>query len=1423
MFLAGALNRSWRYQGARALSAVGNTVSGLGVGGKALGLTLDSIGALVKAPIAGAATAVINLTKGIVELGKSAVQAFSEIEAIKVQLGVVFSNQTQADSMFGQIAQYAVKSPFGVQQASELAVLLKQSGVYASDLMDTLRMLGDTAGGNMEKMKRIANNYAQIVSIGKASMLDMRQFAYAGIPIFEAVSKELNVSQQELRKLISDGKVTSDIIEKVFKDLTGINGIFENATEKGAKTLKARLQNLSDARQLAMSSLGQGFVDFGQNYGNDSYAKTFISGLENFWTWVREHVNTKNIENDVKTIANNNLKLESLNMLLEYAKNNGDKDLQKIIEKEIEIQKNIFDPDKMRQIYSSSYDIKNAAYKRFGEKYGYLTEDEIIQKRLAAEKIYYEQREIQQKDIKYGNRGVRYLSDEERTLVDTQVSVQKQIIDEMNAYLKALKDATETTEDEVRAHREINVINAQQLSYDRTNKNADAATSTMSLFQELTSIYRNSEEYQREQEEKKVELLKEAKEDLKYLMKYADALDNLDITKLTDEEILRYYNKGAFRSTEKLTVTEGKTRNDLRNNRQLLMSQITAAAGGAQQLISDMAKNLGIGPFSIASTPEQQRANILHAEAQEFATLFTSLKNLSDEEFYREFAQKFDRAEEILLDFQSAFTDDKDRTQKSITLLELALNRQGIDSTGANANPEDILKGKSVDTFIPLWKRILSSVTGLSTTGMTSTIQTLTNYRDDMAIRNMASDVLKVTMRSMGVDAAMGLMRAGSAVQLTGDSGKTLQVDWKATRKAIKDFATQLSASTEVITAYKNGLQAELDVYEQLVAAGYTQAESMDLGSQKFVSSKQLAKLGLGNQSQLVNAFGEVIETASGKKYSVEDIKFINGEMYDSLGNKIEEEVVVTGNLFEFIKGELPRIYNELREANAKELNNQVLSSMYQDILSTQLVSNLIQERGVNATTKFLASNPDYIKNSIKPTLEALKNNNITYNSVLGDMTSEDILTYAQMANTGYLDNKLKQYNNGEIEALEYMREKAKIQEASKIVADLFKVIETSADELVGSEVYELLKKSLGSKSIQDAVTKAYLLDVQRQQYGLTDPNNLRPRDYGGSRGLRNLMQGYFIGEDIAYDREDFIAETMKANKEKYGELDLTKTNGELAKMLSFSEQFFIMWDKGWNDVGASLDKFAYSLGQTLTQFASTALTSTFSTWGQAIAEGADASEALESNFRKLNASLLSSLGTMITEAGLSMAIHASSMPEVLAGLGLAAVGGAASWLSGYLGVDKSSKATDDEEKKLEGLRDDLKKLLEQARADALYYEKNLRHRTALGINEKFSYKSVNDAIITPKGVVMTHPQDYLIATKTPQAMGNVNVTPVINCNVVNNTNAKIRQEQTQNADGSIDITTIIEEAVGGYIASARSDDAFNARQYRLNGRQSVM
>lgn len=167
-----------KYQWGATLSEVGHTVSGLGGAGTRIGGDLTSVigMALKNGPLALATQGISKLVSGIADLGKASLQAYSEIETLKTGLSIISPTQVQADTLFRDVAGYATRSPYGVAQSTELVTLLKQSGVKDSELMSTLTMLGDTAGGNMEKLKRIANNYAQIVSIGKASMLvELRQ------------------------------------------------------------------------------------------------------------------------------------------------------------------------------------------------------------------------------------------------------------------------------------------------------------------------------------------------------------------------------------------------------------------------------------------------------------------------------------------------------------------------------------------------------------------------------------------------------------------------------------------------------------------------------------------------------------------------------------------------------------------------------------------------------------------------------------------------------------------------------------------------------------------------------------------------------------------------------------------------------------------------------------------------------------------------------------------------------------------------------------------------------------------------------------------------------------------------------------------------------------------------------------------------
>lgn len=1454
LFAVGGLYHSARFQTGHAFQALGGIASTLGSGGRAVGLALDSLGAFFKAIPLGIATTISNLAKGITELGKASVQAYSEIEAIKTQLGVVFSNQTQADSMFGDISQYAVKSPFGVQQTSELAVLLKQSGVYASDLMDTLKMLGDTAGGNMEKMKRIANNYAQIVSIGKASMLDMRQFAYAGIPIFEAVSKELGVSQQELRKLISDGKVTADIIEKVFKDLTGINGIFENATEKGAKTLKARLQNLADAKQLALGSLGSRIVNAGTETGGDSFLLNFVSTAEEFFSWVKEHNDTRNIERDVETIANNNRRISELEVLLKYAKDTGDKDLQKLIETELATQRAMFDADKQRAIYAESYDIKhrdyNAYQKQFGNMNTYQIRDAIAERSEAQDILKERLSELNEKSRETNLSQAEW---KELQQLQAQIDLYDILIEDLKGYSEAIKEVESTTEEEIKANRERNIINAQQLAFDQAQKEAGQEGAYSAAFDKLYSIYTTSDEYKQQKEQEELKFLQEAQEALKKLADFVDSEGHLDMTKLAYQDFSSFYNRSkAFDPSKKLTVVEGKSDSQMTADRAILtkqwndMSQKIANELGADKQYAAMRQFLGSK-----------------------LTLDLSGDNKS---FFENFDVILEQQLDILKRLAESSSDEEEtkRYQEMYNNLLASTFQLDVNTKGKDANLEAQNKKGATEEFIPLWKRILSSATGLSTAGMTDVGSTIANYTNDMAIRNMASGVLAAALKSTDMNTALGLMKtSGNAKVLRGTSQGVYQVDWLETKKAMHDFATQLSASTDVIAAYKKGLEDELAVYQQLIVAGYTEGESQDLKNQKTISSKQFEKLSKDLGDQLVNAYGRKLTTAEGM-----DVTYRNGKYYDEKGYEVQvEQLRMTDELYDMIKDRFEQLQQEIHEATISEANNKLLEEMYSNTAANQLLDKFLSNEILRNSSfsqhvqaaSFVNQHPEYantlINSSITTHKKAFAN--------VSKMSNEDILMYGTMSQAGIKKRIAELKEEGSplslAEANRLGNELKKMEGASAALTMAFAELEGEIIDLSDKGVFKDLEAKSETKTRDEAVSDRMLaILAERNEYGEIKGKQVTPEDYIGKEGFKNWLLKNEFGIDKAYDMEDLFIKAVqygmgtdengnKINvKDKSGNdiniNDYYKTgeNGEqildrdsLVDAISEADKATIAWLENLEEVKNTMKDLGASALDAANAFTKGSLTKTTETLGKNLITAADASsfwddttKDLKTNMKALAAEQLESVGAAMTEAGwklVAMGAEQENWGLIGAGLALAAAGGFASGIGGALKEsDKDKDKSDKEAQRLENLKSDLQKLLEQARTDALYYENNLRHQTALGINKGFSYKTVNDAIITPSGqVVETDPKDYLIATKTPQQLaggqGNVTVQPVINCNVVNNSSAQVRTEQQQNADGSIDIITVIEEVAGSYIASSRSDEAFASRDFRMQGKQAVM
>lgn len=933
------------------MGTTGKVISGIG----------EIVGAgILGGPYAAAATAVAKLTQSIISLGKESLQAFGEIETIRTQLGVVFPTQAQAGSTFTDIAAYATKSPFGVEQTSEMAVLLKQSGVYASDLMDTLKTIGDTAGGNEEKMKRIANNYAQIVSIGKASMLDMRQFAYAGIPIFEKVSKELGVSQSRLRSMISDGKVTAEVISKVFSQMTSEGGIFENATEQGAKTYKAKKQNLSDTRQLAMSAYGEWLYNLGSNgTTNEGIGSSLLSLKSNFWEGLYKWKSVQNIEKSVRNIENGDSELKKLQERLENAKKNGsDAIVIKSLEKQIQAIIDRKNPDEERAVLNEQY----LARTEYLDKMMSYAKAPVLEKYLnsalklgSGDRGIYKKKDVDQlyKNLKANYNSLNNLPVFRNSELNQTISQILKYYKQYQTYLKKdfykgqygssgmtlykkgniapLSFADWLTMDSYASHTEVENLSSQQSAIDATDKAGDSTSSLINDANQIREILESSEEYKQKEQEKLIAKLEESRKTLLDIATYTkEGTDIIDINEVSGKKLQEWISQGALSARKLALVASDKNAS---KDWSLLQSQI----GNVRFSVEDL---LGSGLQSnsdVSRTLLNEAIGILSPLDKNSLERFSTGAYKSDSDRIKAFYDYFNKNYYEAMDAVNKKLEDNViknspeqlsfwqgvKEQLSQATLEFTVDASNLEG---DLN-QDKDKSKAGKEFVPLWKRVISNALGVPVGSITSSQGAFSAYTDDLSVRSSASNMIK-TLLSNGYDFSSVqsiLTSKGVGTINQGDSGVTYQIDWKSVKDNLKSFALTLSASTDIIDSYKSSLEEQYNSYITL-AQGLTTNETEDVTS--AVIYKSIGEAVKSDNNALINAFGENLTTVDGVAATIE--KQSDGT-YKIMANGLDvtgQQLKLNGNIFDFLKEEMPKIRKEIEEANKTSLYNKIYQNL---------------------------------------------------------------------------------------------------------------------------------------------------------------------------------------------------------------------------------------------------------------------------------------------------------------------------------------------------------------------------------------------------------------------------------------------------------------------------------------------------------------
>lgn len=162
----------------------------------------------------------------------------------------------QARQVYDNIISDAMPTPFTANAFIAVNRALISTGLDANAARkDTLNLANAIAatGGHADELERMAVNMQQIRNAGKATALDVRQFAYAGINIDGLLEKVTGKSKAQLQQT----SVTYQQISQALAAAAAKGGLYYGALEKQGKTLTGRLTTIKDVMQRSMADFGE--------------------------------------------------------------------------------------------------------------------------------------------------------------------------------------------------------------------------------------------------------------------------------------------------------------------------------------------------------------------------------------------------------------------------------------------------------------------------------------------------------------------------------------------------------------------------------------------------------------------------------------------------------------------------------------------------------------------------------------------------------------------------------------------------------------------------------------------------------------------------------------------------------------------------------------------------------------------------------------------------------------------------------------------------------------------------------------------------------------------------------------------------------------------------------------------------------------
>ena len=237
---------------------------------KAVGATLDKtnksagagrevfenlFGAISKASIITGAIALV------VKLTSSAVIMAVEYEKAQKSFESFLGSAEAADKTLAQLSRFAAEKFLPTDQVFSAGKALLAFGESADNLVPVMSRIADISAATGKNFGELSIIYGKARTAGVLYAEDINQLVEAGIPIIQEFAKQMGVSNDQVKKLASEGKISFEELQLAFFNLTAEGGKFFGQVEAQSETLGGQWDKLTNKFTAGLRSVGNALAE----------------------------------------------------------------------------------------------------------------------------------------------------------------------------------------------------------------------------------------------------------------------------------------------------------------------------------------------------------------------------------------------------------------------------------------------------------------------------------------------------------------------------------------------------------------------------------------------------------------------------------------------------------------------------------------------------------------------------------------------------------------------------------------------------------------------------------------------------------------------------------------------------------------------------------------------------------------------------------------------------------------------------------------------------------------------------------------------------------------------------------------------------------------------------------------------------------